>query len=130
VRPKTIIYFEWIIFGTLLLDVLYSYLSWNQIIGEALAEDATLDSNTAFAIAITALIFHYVLVGTLTLLVSRRSRIAIGLHRAVRPCLFAYCFKVSSKRGCCSHRTSSGPWRVSAKPWPMACCSFHPRDTG
>ena len=78
VRPKTIVYFEQIIFGVLLLGVLYNYLSWDQIIGEALAKDATLDRNTAFVIAIAAITFNYVLVGTLTLLVSRRrSKIAM-----------------------------------------------------
>jgi len=78
VRPKTIVYFEQIIFGVLLLGVFYNYLSWDQIIGEALAKDATLDRNTAFVIAIAAITFNYVLVGTLTLLVSRRrSKIAM-----------------------------------------------------
>jgi hypothetical protein len=80
VRPKTIIYFERIIFGILLLSALHNYLVWDQIIGQAIAEDAMLDRNTAVAIAITAIIFNYVLVGTLTLLVSRRrSKIAMWL---------------------------------------------------
>jgi hypothetical protein len=80
VRPKTIVYFERLVFGTLLLSALHNYLVWDQIIGPALAEDAALDRNTAVAIAITAIIFNFVLVGTLTLLVShRRSKIAMWL---------------------------------------------------
>jgi len=78
VRPKSIVYFERIIFGILLLSALHNYLSWDQIIGQALAEDATLDRNSAVTIAITAMIFNYMLVATLTLLVSRRrSKIAM-----------------------------------------------------
>jgi hypothetical protein len=89
VRPKTIVYFERIIFGVLLLQ---NYLSWDQIIG-ALAEDATdhntivalaeesaTDRNTIVAGVITLSIFDLVLVGTLTLLVSRRrSKIAMWI---------------------------------------------------
>ena len=88
-RPKTIVYFERIIFGVLLLQ---NYLSWDQIIG-ALAEDATdhntivalaeesaTDRNTILAGVITLSIFDFVLVGTLTLLVSRRrSKIAMWI---------------------------------------------------
>jgi hypothetical protein len=32
VRPKTIVYFEWIMFGTLLLNVLQVYLGWDAIV--------------------------------------------------------------------------------------------------
>jgi len=89
VRPKTIVYFERIIFGVLLLQ---NYLSWDQIIGAlaedatdrntivALAEDAATDRNTIVAGVITLSIFNFVLVGTLTLLVSRRrSKIAMWI---------------------------------------------------
>jgi hypothetical protein len=35
VRPKTIVYFERIIFGTLLVGVLQSYLHWDRIVQAA-----------------------------------------------------------------------------------------------
>jgi hypothetical protein len=77
VRPKTIIYFERIIFGTLLLGVLQIYLSWDRVIAQA----ATSNHNSAFVIII--LIFGFTLVGTLTLLVSRRrSKIAMWVSIA------------------------------------------------
>jgi hypothetical protein len=73
-RPKTIVCFEWIIFGTLLVGVLQTYLTWDQVIAQA----ATLDHNTAVAFILAVIIFAYVLIGTLTLLVSRRrSKIAM-----------------------------------------------------
>ena len=71
-RPKTIVFFEWIIFGALLVDLLRSYLHWDQVIARVIAENAPLDHNTAVAITLTTMIFSFVLVGTLTLLVSRR----------------------------------------------------------
>jgi hypothetical protein len=79
-RPKTIVYFEVIIFGTLLLGVLQSYLGWDQ----AIAQAGTLDRNKAVAFTLTVLIFTFVLIGTLTLLVSRRrSRIAMWVSIAM-----------------------------------------------
>lgn len=75
-RPKTIVYFERIIFGTLLIGVLETYLTWDQVIARA----ATLDRNTAVAFILTVVIFTFVLIGTLTLLVSRRrSKIAMWI---------------------------------------------------
>ena len=75
-RPKSIVYFERIIFGTLLLGVLQSYLGWDQAIVQA----ETLDRNKAVAITLIILIFTFVLIGTLTLLVSRRrSKIAMWI---------------------------------------------------
>jgi len=86
VRPKTIVYFEVIIFGVLLLQ---NNLGWDQIIGALngadslfarLAEDSGTYRNTIVAGAITLSIFDFVLVGTLTLLVSRRrSKIAMWI---------------------------------------------------
>ena len=73
VRPKTIVYFEWIIFGTLLLEILQSYLTWDQTI----AITATVYGNSAGIVNIITEIFRFVLFATLTLLVSRRrSKIA------------------------------------------------------
>ena len=79
-RPKTIVYFERIIFGTLLLAVVQTYLTWDQVIARA----ATLDRNTAVPFILTVAIFSFVLVGTLTLLVSRRrSKIAMWVSIAL-----------------------------------------------
>jgi uncharacterized membrane protein YhaH (DUF805 family) len=84
VRPKTIVYFEGIIFGTLLVGVLQVYLIWDQAIARAIAENAPLDRNTAVALILTVEIFNNVLVGTLTLLVSRRrSKIAMWVSIAL-----------------------------------------------
>ena len=70
---RTIVYFEWIIFGTLLLSALQSYLGWDRAIVQA----APSHRDLAVAIIIM-LIFEFVLPGTLTLLVSRRrSKIAM-----------------------------------------------------
>jgi hypothetical protein len=68
VRPKTIVYFEWIMFGTLLLNVLQVYLGW-----DAIVQVATLAPKRSVAITLIPFIFIFVLIGTLTLLVSRRS---------------------------------------------------------
>jgi hypothetical protein len=69
VRPKTIIYFERIIFGTLLLAVLRGWLTWDQGVGR---EATTLGRSSSFAAAFTlaSLTLILVLFGTLTLLVS------------------------------------------------------------
>jgi hypothetical protein len=65
-RPKTIVYFEWIIFGTLLLSGLQVYLSWDEVLPAA--------RNSYLATQIGS----FVVIGTLTLLVSRRrSKIAM-----------------------------------------------------
>ena len=72
-RPKAIIYFERIIFGTLLLGVLQSYLGWDRLVALA---GATRPNPTGFIILVQALTIA--LIVTLTLLTSRRrSRIAM-----------------------------------------------------
>jgi hypothetical protein len=80
VRPKTIVYFEWIIFGTLLLNVFQVYLVWDEVI----ALFATWNHNSSVALILAVIIFSYVLIGTLTLLVSRRrSKIAMWVSIAL-----------------------------------------------
>jgi hypothetical protein len=75
VRPKTIVYFERIVFGTLLFSALQIYLNWGRIIAQATPPNQSL--------FIGSLIFGFVLVGTLTLLVSRRrSKIAMWVSIA------------------------------------------------
>jgi hypothetical protein len=72
--------FRVIIFGMLLIGVLETYLTWDQIIARA----ATLDRNTAVDIILTVAIFSFVLTGTLKLLVSRRrSKIAMWVSIAL-----------------------------------------------
>jgi hypothetical protein len=67
VRPKTIVYFQWIFLGTLLLGILQSYLGW-----------AATSHRSSAAVAIIIWFFSFVLGGTLTLLVSRRrSKVAM-----------------------------------------------------
>ncbi|MBO0757298.1 MAG: hypothetical protein J2P54_15670 [Bradyrhizobiaceae bacterium] len=75
-RPKTIIYFEWIIFGVLLFIALQWYLIWNRIMT---------DGNPAFSYTyFTVQLFKSVLIATLTLLVSRRrSKIAMWVSIAL-----------------------------------------------
>jgi hypothetical protein len=76
VRPKTIVYFEWINFGMILLGVLQSYFIWDRIY--ALGNPP--DRNLQAAIFGIFLIFMFVLAATLTLLVSRRrSKIAMWI---------------------------------------------------
>ena len=78
-RPKTIVYFERIIFGTILLGVLDGYLHWDR----ALARSSSLDHNSALAVNLIIQIFNFVLAATLTLLVSRRrSKIAMWVSIA------------------------------------------------
>ena len=93
VRPKTIVYFEWIIFGVLLVGALQSFLTWDRIAQAAAAYPGGTRP------IIIMLIFIYALVATLTLLVSRRrSRIAMWILIA----LFAlglYGLVVSVARG-------------------------------
>ncbi|HEY2464429.1 MAG TPA: hypothetical protein VGI32_10230 [Steroidobacteraceae bacterium] len=80
-RPKSIVYFEWIIFGTVLLGVLQSCLSWDRTIAHVATTPP--DRNLAVGV-LTALIFDVVLIGTLTLLVSRRrSKIAMWVSVAM-----------------------------------------------
>jgi uncharacterized membrane protein len=75
-RPKTIVYFEWIIFGTILLNVLHIYLRW-----DARAAAAHPDAMLNYIIIA---VFIFVLNVTLTLLVSRRrSRIAMWVLIAI-----------------------------------------------
>jgi hypothetical protein len=75
VRPKTIVYFERIIFGTLLLSALHAYLSWDQVWHRAqFATDPDL------IVAILLWIFLLALLVTLILLVSRRrSKVAMWI---------------------------------------------------
>jgi hypothetical protein len=77
VRPKSIVYFERIIFGTLLLIVLQWYLLWNRIIGN-------LADNGLTATYIAVQLFKFVLIATLALLVSRRrSKLAMWVSIAL-----------------------------------------------
>lgn len=79
-RPKTIVYFEWTIFGTLLLGVIQNYLGWDRVIALSGPADLTLHV-TAYLIFLS---FMFVLQGTLTLLVSRRrSKIAMWVSIAM-----------------------------------------------
>jgi uncharacterized membrane protein len=76
VRPKTIVYFERIIFGTILLNVLHIYLRWDP-------QAATAHPDAMLNYIIIA-VFIFVLNATLTLLVSRRrSRIAMWVLIAI-----------------------------------------------
>jgi hypothetical protein len=70
VRPKSIVYFEWIIFGAILFDILETYRTYTS--------NEALDSGLPVAAALTIMIFRNLLFGTLALLVSRRrSKIAM-----------------------------------------------------
>ena len=70
-RPKTIVYFERIIFGVLLLIALQWYLIWPA-------------DNYVTATYIAVQLFKFVLIATLTLLVSRRrSKIAMWVSIAL-----------------------------------------------
>jgi hypothetical protein len=74
VRPKTIVYFEWINFGTLLVGVLQSYLTWDRV------EQAVAAYPGGARQIIIMLVFMYALFATLILLVSRRrSKIAMWI---------------------------------------------------
>jgi hypothetical protein len=74
VRPKTIVYFEWVNFGTLLVGVLQSYLTWDRV-----AQAAAAYPGGARQIIIM-FVFIYALFATLILLVSRRrSKIAMWI---------------------------------------------------
>jgi len=80
VRPKTIVYFERIIFGTFLLSALEIYLMWDRIY----AFGAPPDRNLQAAIFVTLQIFMFALAATLILLVSRRrSKIAMWVSIAM-----------------------------------------------
>jgi uncharacterized protein YhhL (DUF1145 family) len=84
VRPKTIVFFEWIVFGTILLDILQTYLDWDQIIAQVAMSHP---NSSAVALTLTVTVFVLVLVATLTLLVARRrSKIAMWVSIA----LFAF----------------------------------------
>jgi hypothetical protein len=76
-RPKTIVYFERIIFGSLLLGFLSISLNWNRIFAQAATPYHASLRLIQNAILIT-IIFTFALFGTLALLVSRRrSKIAM-----------------------------------------------------
>ena len=79
-RPKTIVYFEWIIFGTLMLSVLQVYLTWDRIYAFGNPPDRNLQA-VIYLIFVTVML---ALFGTLTLLVSRRrSKIAMWVSIAM-----------------------------------------------
>ena len=69
-RPKAIVYFEWIVFGTLALGLVQDYLAWDSLI--AVAGTTQADPRT-FLILTQALTFGLIIV--LTLLISRRRSI-------------------------------------------------------
>jgi hypothetical protein len=72
VRPKTIVYFEWIILGTLLL----SFLSFLRELSQ-LAQFGHSTAGNFLYLLILIRIITFVVIGTLTLLISRRrSKIA------------------------------------------------------
>jgi hypothetical protein len=76
VRPKTIVYFEWIIFGTILLSVLRAYL-YDPVIGQ-IATDRVFDLRFEVMLVVGILVPVLIFPLTLTLLVSRRrSKIAM-----------------------------------------------------
>jgi hypothetical protein len=80
VRPKTIVYFEWIIFGTYLLSAFQVYLIWDRIYWFGNPPNR----NLAAAIFVIFLIFTFALAATLTLLVSRRrNKIAMWVSIAL-----------------------------------------------
>lgn len=69
-RPKTIIYFEWIIFATLMLGFVQTYLGWKELVAVS-GSTASLKLTQLFTVAVIV---------TLTLLVSRRrSKVAMWL---------------------------------------------------
>jgi len=78
-RPSSIIWFERIIFATLVLGVLQSFLSWDQ----ATALVANIErSPTAVVLIVQG--FSFLIVATLTLLVSRRrSKVAMWISIAL-----------------------------------------------
>ena len=84
-RPKTIVYFEWIILATLLFNTVRSYLDWDRAIGRQNVADVL------YYVSLTIVIGSFVLFGVLTLLVSRRrSKIAMWVSIG----LFAISFAV------------------------------------
>jgi len=79
VRPKSIVWFERLIFSTLLLGAIQSYLSWD----ETVALESQANSNPA---AFTAFVQVgvFLIIGTLTLLISRRrSKVAMWVSIAL-----------------------------------------------
>ena len=80
-RPKTIVYFERIIFGVLLLVALQWYLVWHgqwDLFWDQLTEEGTPADKDLRPTFIAVQFFTFVLTGTLALLVSRRrSKIAM-----------------------------------------------------
>lgn len=78
-RPKSIVYFERIIFATLILGIIQIYLGWNQTIAQA----AETISNPIFFVLFIQL-FTFLVIIILTLLVSRRrSKIAMWVSIAL-----------------------------------------------
>jgi hypothetical protein len=113
ISPSVIVYFERIIFATLLLGVLQSYLSWDRVITSIPG-----DHSSAVALNLIILIFTFVIIGTLTLFVSRnRSKIALWISIAMF-ILGIPPFVQIIIRG--EHQTLSRSYRPSPKVWPMA----------
>lgn len=86
-RPKEIVYFEWIIFATLALGVLQTYLGWDQMMAQLAA------TGRGVGFVIVTDIFVFGLIITLTLLISRRKSqvakwISVGLFVLGLPGLF------------------------------------------
>lgn len=74
-RPKAVVYFEWLILGTLALGIVQSYLEWDSLIALA---GATQSNPAAFVLLTQALTIA--LIVALTLLVSRwHSRVAMWI---------------------------------------------------
>jgi hypothetical protein len=78
-RPRSVVNFERIIFGTLALGLIQSYLAWDKTVAIA---GATQSNPIAFVIGIQ--VASFALITTLTLLVSRRrSKIAMWISIAM-----------------------------------------------
>ena len=85
-RPRTIIYFEWIIFATLALGVLQSWIDWDRAIQMAFA-----------GFVLTVRIFTFGVIAGLTLLVSRRrSNVAMWILLALFALGIPIFFKIVS----------------------------------
>ena len=79
-RPKTIVYFEWIIFGGLLVDTFWNYLEWDRLVWPAQVKSLLV----IYVVPLTIIIGTFVLFGVLTLLVSRRrNKIAMWVSIAL-----------------------------------------------
>ena len=74
-RPKPIVYFEWLYLATLLMGVVQSYLNWDRL----LVVMAKVSSNPSFIILVTQ-VLTFALIITLVLIISRRrSKVAMWI---------------------------------------------------